>query len=112
LPGGILWEPADWVFTTRDWLQGDFSWWDIAGFLPILSHGIVRGAGYVDDIVDASKRAEDIPIEKIIWRKTPGADGALSRIRKVIDPTTGKIKEVWHEVIKEGKIIHRHQKYP
>ncbi len=33
---GIFWEPADWAFTFNHWRQGDFSYWDLAGLLPLV----------------------------------------------------------------------------
>jgi len=37
--GGILatlWEPADWAATFGRWWHGDFSYWDLAGLLPLV----------------------------------------------------------------------------
>jgi len=44
-------------------------------------------------------------------RKNPGTDSGQSRIRKEKD-ANGNTKEVWHEVYKDGKVVHRDWKGP
>jgi len=54
--GGILatlWEPADWAATFGRWWHGDFSYWDLAGLLPLVPASGARVLGkrivrYVD----------------------------------------------------------------
>ena len=38
-------------------------------------------------------------------RLTLGADGGMSQMVKVLK--NGKVKEIWHMVVKDGKIIHK-----
>ena len=32
----VVWEPADWTITVNGWRKGEFSYWDLAGLLPII----------------------------------------------------------------------------
>ncbi|MFY9462621.1 MAG: hypothetical protein WAP52_00345 [Candidatus Sungiibacteriota bacterium] len=43
---------------------------------------------------------------EVTHRGYKGADGAISQVVKVFK--NGKTEEVWHIVVKAGRIIHRH----
>jgi hypothetical protein len=48
--------------------------------------------------------------EEVKARRSPGADGATARTRKVYDQD-GVIQEVWHEVLDfAGRLIHQDRK--
>lgn len=56
-----------------------------------------------------TKKADDVT-GKVINRKAPGADGASSRhlIERNADGTT---RSVTHQVVRDGKVIHQHQRH-
>jgi len=45
---------------------------------------------------------------KIIRRETLGVNGVISQTVKIFKDS--KVEEVWHVVIKAGRIIHKHLK--
>ncbi len=55
---GFLCEWCDWGMTFYAWSQGDFSWWDLAGLLPILPAAGVRSARHADEVADVVKRLD------------------------------------------------------
>jgi hypothetical protein len=49
----VVWEPADWVLTANDWRQGNFSWWDLLGLLPLVP-------SQIDNVGDALRAADNV----------------------------------------------------
>ena len=47
--------------------------------------------------------------KEVVTRKAPGADGATSR--HILEKLDGKTNSVTHQVTKDGKVIHQHQKH-
>lgn len=43
-------EPYDWARTAIDWANGDFSYWDLAGLLPIVPAGLRKTYEKIDEI--------------------------------------------------------------
>ncbi len=56
---GFLCEWCDWGMTFYAWSQGDFSWWDLAGLLPILPAAGVRSARHADDLYQGVRQASE-----------------------------------------------------
>lgn len=59
------------------------------------------------------KRTEIIKVGKdfsisIVRRLTLGADGGMSQVVKIMKKN--KVQEIWHMVVKNGKIIHKDPK--
>ena len=55
----------------------------------------------------------DLSIVRIVdTRRALGADGAKSQIIKISNRWTKKTLQVIHRVIKNGKIVHQHNKFP
>jgi hypothetical protein len=97
LPAGILWEPADWLLTGRDWVQGDFRWWDLFGLLPVASHGTIRGA---EEAYRSLRSAETWGNPKILqphFRKHGADFGAQSA-----DDYAGQASDFFQRAQREG----------
>ncbi len=61
---GFLCEWCDWGMTFYAWSQGDFSWWDLAGLLPILPAAVRRNADDLLEVVgDVTRRAPGVRYE-------------------------------------------------
>lgn len=56
------------------------------------------------------RRSEIVKVSKeysinIVRRLTLGADGGISQVVKIMKK--GKVQEIWHMVVKNGRIIHK-----
>lgn len=57
-----------------------------------------------------ARRSEIVKVSKdysvsIVRRLTLGGDGGMSQIVKILKK--GKVQQIWHMVVKNGKIIHK-----
>lgn len=74
---------------------------------------VVRLAPLAYKVGRLIKRTEVVKISKdfsisIVRRLTLGADGGISQVVKIVKKN--KVQEIWHMVVKNGKIIHKDPK--
>ncbi len=55
----VLFEPYDWASTGYAWAHGDFSYWDLLGFLPVIPTGVSRRVDDVGDTIKAIRKLDD-----------------------------------------------------
>lgn len=75
----------------------------IAQLVVRLAPRAFRGATIVEKVI--TRKIGQYAIE-ITRRSSLGRDGGISHIVKVF--RGGKTEEIWHMVVRAGKIIHRH----
>jgi hypothetical protein len=77
-----------------------------AGSLALIADGAIKvGTG----IALFKKKSDNKYYNEIDERKEPGKDGAISK--HIIEKYKGKTNSVTHQVKRNGKIIHQHQKH-
>ena len=79
----------------------------------VIGHAAGEAAVAVTVVKGIGKLSKKLTTKvEIKTRTTLGADGAKSQIIKTKSRITGKTKKVIHRVTRDGKTIHKHQKFP